>query len=282
MNSFQRTIKYIAIGFAIFLAIAIISAMINVGLIIASVVSGGTAFNKDKSVGFSEVFTDVSSLEVSNSTGKLIILEGDTFKVEAENVSKNFQAKVSSNGILKISDDNQAINFLWFHFNGINDPNSKITIYLPKGFIAEDIKLETGAGNVAIDGVKTGYLLLSAGAGNIVGTNIIAEKVKVDGGVGNVNLEKVSFNDSDFDCGVGNLTVEGTLQGKNKFDCGVGDVNLDLTGDPKDYDIKVDAGVGNIRLNGEKISNEYRTNNSSPNSIDIDGGVGNVTIKITR
>jgi hypothetical protein len=282
MNSFQRTIKYIAIGFAIFLAIAIISAIINVGLIIASVVTGGTAFNKDKSVDFSEVYTDVSSLEVSNSTGKLTIQEGDTFKVVAENVSKNFHANVSNDGTLKISDNNQAIKFLWFDFNGINNPNSKITVYLPKEFVAEDIKLDTGAGNVVIDGAQTGYLLLSAGAGNITGTNIIAEKVKVDGGVGNVNLENVSFNDSDFDCGVGNLTVEGSLQGKNKFDCGVGDVNLDLTGELGDYDIKVDAGVGNIRLNGEKISNEYRTNNSSPNSIDIDGGVGNVTIEITR
>ena len=282
MNSFQRTIKYIAIGFAVFLAVVIISAIINVGVIIASTVSGGLALNKTKTIDFSETFTDVSSLEVSNSTGKLTILEGDTFKVEAENVSKSFEAKVTNGGTLKILDNSQNINFLWFHFNGFNNPNSKITVYLPEDFIAEDIKLDTGAGNVDISDVQTDYLLLSAGAGNIDGSNITAKKVKVDGGVGNVNLDNVNFINSDFDCGVGNLTVEGTLLGKNKLDCGVGDVNLDLTGDINDYDIKVDAGVGNIRLNGEKISSEYRNNKSSSNSIDIDGGVGNVTIEIAQ
>ncbi|MDF2510534.1 MAG: putative rane protein [Herbinix sp.] len=282
MNSFQRTIKYIAIGFAIFLAVVIISAIINVGVIIASVVSGGLSMNKEKSIDFSEVFTDVSSLEVNNSTGKLTILEGDSFKVEAENVSRNFEAKLTKEGTLKVLDNSQNIKFLWFRFNGINNPNSQITVYLPKDFIAEDIILDSGAGNVNIDGVQTQYLMLSAGAGNINGSNIAAEKVKVDGGVGNVNLEKVSFEDSDFDCGVGNLTVNGTLLGKNKFDCGVGDVTLELAGDMDDYNIKVDAGVGNIRLNGEKISSEYENNNNSPNSIDIDGGVGNVTIEITQ
>lgn len=282
MNSFQRTIKYIAIGFAIFLAIVIISALVSTGVRIASFVSGELTPNHGNSYEFTDVFKDVRSLEVSNSTGKLLILEGDTFKVEAENVSENFQAKVSNNGTLKVSDDNNGINFLWFHSKGSKNPNTKITVYLPKEFSAEEIKLNTGAGNVKIEGVQTKYLQLKAGAGNTTGSNIIAEKVKIEGGVGNVNFENINFTDSDFDCGIGNLTVQGVLLGKNKFDAGVGDVNLYLIGDMDDYDIKVDAGVGNIRLNGERISREYRNNNNSSNSIDIDGGVGNVTIDITR
>lgn len=282
MNSFQRTIKYIAIGFAVFLAVVIISSIVHLGVIIASAVSGGFSFSNAKTTDFSEVFTDANSLEVSSSTGKLTILEGDTFKVEAENVSKNFEAKVTNDGTLKVFDNNQNFRFLWFHFNGISNPNSKITIYLPEDFVAEDIKLDTGAGNVDIVDVETDYLLISAGAGNIDGNNITAEKIKVDGGVGNVNFDNVSFNESDFDCGVGNLSIEGTLLGKNKFDCGVGEVNLDLTGDINDYDFDVDSGVGNIRLNGEKISGEYRNKNSASNSIEIDGGVGNVTIKIVK
>lgn len=282
MNSFQRTIKYIAIGFAVLLAVGIISAIIQVGVIIASVVSGGVAFHNTETVDFSEAFTNVNSLEVSNSTGQLTILEGDTFKVETENVSKNFEAEVTKDGTLKILDNNKNINFLWFRFNGINNPNSKITIYLPKEFIAKEVKLDTGAGNVDISGIQTEYLLLSAGAGNMNGTDITAKRAKIDGGVGNINLENVNFQSSDFDCGVGNLTVEGTLLGKNEFDCGVGDVNLNLTGNIDDYDVKADAGVGNIRLNGDKISSEYHNSNNASNSIDIDGGLGNVTIEIRQ
>ncbi|HHV12728.1 MAG TPA: DUF4097 domain-containing protein [Clostridiales bacterium] len=282
MNSFQRTIKYIAIGFAVLLAVGIVSAIVNVGLAIASAVSGSYAFHQTENVGFSEAFTGVSSLEVRNSTGKLWIREGDTFKVEAENVSRGFEARVTKDGTLTVSDDNRGFKFLWFRFNGIGSPNSTITVYLPKDFVAEDVRLETGAGNVEIEGLRTDRLVLSAGAGNIDGSNITAGKVKVDGGVGNIEFENVSFSDSDFDCGVGNLSVEGTILGKNKFDCGIGDVKLDLSGDVNAYGIKVDAGVGTIRLNGEKISDEHRYNTNAPNSIDIDGGVGNVTIEISQ
>ncbi len=282
MNSFQRTIKYIAIGFAILLSVGIISAIVNVGLIIASAVSGGSALHKTETLDFSETYTGVSSLDVRNSTGQLIIREGDAFKMEAENVSEGFEVRVIKDGTLRISDDNLSFKFLWFRLNGMGSPNSRVTVYLPKDFTAKDVKLDTGAGNVEIEGLRTDRLSLSAGAGNIDGSNITAGKVKVDGGVGNMDFENVSFSDSDFDCGVGNVSVEGTILGENKFDCGVGDVRLELSGDVNAYGIKVDAGVGNIRLNGEKISDEYRNNTNAANSIDIDGGVGNVTIEITQ
>jgi hypothetical protein len=289
MSSFQKVVKYCAIAFAVLLGIGIISGIANAAFSLVSVVSGGGFVsnnnfnnnnNNEKTIDFSETYSDVRSLDLDNATGELKIRIGETFKVEAENVSESFEAKVSGNGKLTIRENRNKIEFLWFQFDGFNSPNSKITVYLPTDFVAEEAKINTGAGTVSVEGLKTEYLLISAGAGNISGSNLSADEVKIDGGVGNVHFSDVNFTDADLDCGVGNLDIEGILLGKNKIDCGVGEVELDLKGNVDDYELDIDSGVGTVRLNGEKIKDSHNSNNWADNSIEVDGGVGNVKINI--
>lgn len=294
MNSFQRIIKYCAIALAIVLAIGIISAIVNLVLGLVNL-SSGRAFQGNiftfhhryeaeevKTIDFTDTFTDVRSLNIDNSTGELKIKVGDTFKVEAENVLEGFKARVNGNGELTINDNDSGISFFSFHFRGINNPNSKITVYLPEGFVAEEARISTGAGTVTIDELNAEYLSISAGAGNIKGSNLTADKVKLEGGVGQVTLDEVDFNDADFDCGVGNLNIQGVLTGDSKCECGVGEVRMELNGDVNDYDLDVESGIGTVRVNGSRISEDYEGNNSAENSIEIDGGVGNVTINIEQ
>ncbi len=292
MNSLQRVIKYCAIALAVILAIGIISAVVNLVFGIVSFSSGRTitrthftdkhVFSEEDwdTVDFDESFSDVKSLNIDNSTGELRIKTGDTFRVEAENVLDGFEAEVKSNGELCVTDNESGFRFFGFHFNGINNPNSKITVYVPANFLAEEVKIESGAGSVSIDSLNTDYLYLSAGAGNIKGSSIVANKVKMEGGVGSVNFNDVTFNDADFNCGVGSVNISGVMHGDNKFECGVGSVDLNLTGNIGDYDLNIDSGVGNIRVNGDKVrENEYR-NRPAANSIEVDGGVGDVNIDI--
>ena len=278
MSSFQKTIKYIAIAFAVFLSITIISGIVSAGSAIFSVISGGVHFTEKETTDFDKTFTGVTGLDIDNSTGRLTIKKGDAFRVEAEGVSKDFSAEIQRDGTLRITDNDRDMNFLWFNFNSYNSPNSRVTIYLPSDFIAEDTKIDTGAGTVTIENLQTERLRISAGAGNITGMNIDADDVKIEGGVGAVKLDNVNFTDADIECGVGNLKLQGIFLGDTKVDCGVGEVELDLIGNEQDYDLDIDSGVGNIRLNGEKVSGEFRTNHNAQNSIRIDGGVGNVKI----
>jgi hypothetical protein len=282
MSAFQRTIKYIAIAFAVFLAVMIVAGIANFTFAIVSAVTGGISNNKGKTIDFTDTFTGVTSLDIDNSTGKLIIKQGDEFKVEAEDVNDGFTAEVSSDGTLTISDDDSHIGFFWFNFNGFNNPSSKITVYLPEDFIAEEAYIDSGAGTVSIDGLFAESLAISAGAGSVNGNNIYADDVTFDGGVGSVTLTDVSFNDAELNCGVGSLNVDGELIGETEIDCGVGGVDLDLIGNVDDYDLEVDSGVGTIRLNGDKISDDYKTDKNAPNFIQIEGGVGDVQININE
>ncbi len=290
MNSLQRVIKYCAIGFAILLAIGIITFMVNIVYGIVTFSSGGglhsfkrirNSENQEiKTVNFDETFTGVTGLDIDNSTGNLKIVEGDTFRVEGIDVFEGFNAEVDGNGTLMVSDNESGFHFFGIDFNGFNSPNSKITVYVPADFVADEVRIETGAGAVTLESLSADYLYISAGAGNIKGSSLIAEKVKFEGGVGSINLEDVNFKNTSFECGVGNVSISGVLLEDNKFDCGVGEVDLELSGNVNDYDLDIDSGVGTVRVNGKKIEEQEHTNRSADNSIEVDGGVGGVRIDI--
>lgn len=279
MNEFQKIVKYGAMVFAILLAVGIITAIAGAAYGIISVISGDV-FSDGEGKDLAETFTGVESLDIENSSGQLKIVIGDEFKVEAKNVSDRFTAKVNGSGKLIVADKDNRFGFLWFDFGGFHNTNSVITIYLPADFVAREAKLNTGAGNITIEGLKADNLSISAGAGNINGTNMAADKVEIDGGVGNIKLTEVYFKDTDIDCGVGDLDIKGILLGDTELDCGVGSVDLELEGQVEDYDLDIDSGIGTVRLNGNKISGSHKKDNNAENKLRIDGGVGGVDIQI--
>lgn len=282
MNSFQRTVKYIAMAFAIVLAIGIVSGIVNIVFAILSVITGSGFEEREGKIDFSKTFTDVRSLDIDYSSGRLIIQRGDTFQVVAENIADSFEAKVTGNGTLEISDEHRDDKFFWFHIKGITHPDSRITIYLPEDFVADKAVVETGTGSVKINGLETAMLTVTTGAGNITCEDISAQEARIESGAGSVILKDVNLSDADLECGVGSMKIEGLLLGKSMVECGVGGVVMDLSGNTDDYDMDINTGLGSRRLNGKRIPNEYIRDNHADNSLMVDCGIGSVRIDITE
>jgi DUF4097 and DUF4098 domain-containing protein YvlB len=273
MNDLQRVIKYCAIGFAAFLAFSIISGILAGIFAISGNFSG---FGSGKVINESRSFDNIKSLSVDPGIGTLEIMTGDSDKVElvAKNVSENFKVE-GNNGKLKIR---SKANFNHFFVDAGYNREAKITIYIPAGFKAEDVEINGGAGNIKVDTLSSERLDINAGAGNIDGNNITADKVDLNGGVGEITLNQVNFSDVDMECGVGNIDLQGTLKGQCKLESGVGNVELNLTGTIDDYNLKVEKGLGSVYVDGQKLSDIDWSNKNTNNSLDIDGGVGNINI----
>jgi DUF4097 and DUF4098 domain-containing protein YvlB len=231
-------------------------------------------------VEYSKDFKNVERLNINHKVGKLNVRPGSGFKVEASNVSDRFRAEVV-NGTLIIDEPDFMRRFLWFNF-GTSREKSVITVYVPEDFNAKRIEIDSGAGNVSLENLTTDYLKINAGVGEIYGKNLTAMRVDADGGVGEMKLLEVNFTDVDFSSGVGSIDIEGMIFGKSDFDCGIGSVRINLKGARDDYALKVNAGLGNVRINGDKVSGEYRDNFKADNTISIDGGIGDVNITFRR
>lgn len=280
MTSFQKVIKYCAIGFALFLAVSIIYGIASAAIAFLGAVTGAPVFrDKDDKYGLVEDYYNINSLDIDISSCKLTIQTGETFRVEAKNVPKDFKAEVTEDGVLKIRDDKSS-HFLWF---SINNSNAKVDLYLPQDFIAKNAEIENGAGEIEIDKLRAEKLIITTGAGRLKGRNIVAdESALIENGAGEVVLKDVMLEDAVFDCGVGRVSVTGQLLGENTIDCGIGEVDLELTGRIGDYDINIDKGLGSARINGEKYRQSFYQNSNANHSIDVDGGIGSISIDIVE
>ena len=275
MNAFQKTIKYLAIAFAILLTVGIMSGIVGVISGVVSVFS----VDDERNIDYSEDFTDVERLDISNGLGSLDIKPGNGFRVEASNVSKSFRAEVV-NGTLVVGESDFFGRIFSFGFRSRS--KSSITVYVPKDFYAKRIKIECGLGAVNLESLSTERLIVDAGVGDLNATDLTAMRVDIDGGVGNINLNNINFTNVDLDCGVGDINIDGVILGKSEFDGGLGSVNIRINGPRKDYALELSTGIGRIEVNGEKINHDYNDNYRADNTIKIDGGVGGISIAFTQ
>lgn len=273
MNKFQKIIKYVAIAFALYLAVAIIGAIvtgvlaISTGIFGISIIKDSVQDQPIEGVQYLEGFSKVD-LEIVASNLQ-IKAEGDSYRVEYAQVSNS--TKISNkDGELKVTDNRKIIT----PTNG-----GVITIYVPEGSELEEVELEMGAGNVEIENINSKKIDFSFGAGSVAVKNLVAANSKIECGAGQVIIEESDLTNTDLDTGVGKLVYSGYMKGKSNINCGIGEVDLNLAGGPDLYSIDADKGIGDIKINGNKVDDESVTGNGE-NKISIDGGIGSIEVNM--
>lgn len=285
MKEFQKIIKYAAVAFGLYLAISIIGGIIA---IIVSIFTGfygisyltdslnDTINSDDTSIERNDENQEVeefSKMKLDISASNLTIkLEGNSYKVETYQIPKNTKIE-SKDGILEIK-NNKKLNK--------SDSKSRITIYLPEDVELEEADIQVGAGIVDVTGLIAKNVEFNFGAGNVNMQNIsVKNNAKIECGAGQAIIKNSELANADIEAGVGKLVYSGDLTGNTQIDCGVGDVELELTGDAEKYAIHTEKGIGDIKINDSSVANDS-TIGKGENKINIEGGVGNVDIKMSK
>ena len=179
--------------------------------------------------------------------------------IEVQKLNKEF--KVKEKGYIKFSE------------TAIGD----VVIYIPKELVFETVDIDTGAGTVDIETLRTDNLILNLGAGETTIKNIISNKTKIDTGAGKLRIKSGNINDLDFDMGVGETDITAKLTGTNKIDTGIGNLKLQLLGDKQDYKFNISKGIGEVKIEDKSII-EDQTIGDGKNNIIISGGVGQIKV----
>lgn len=260
MSQTQKVIKYLAIAFAIFLIVSIISGI----MFSLSMFTG--IFNQD-------VLDEMKTFSIENSktlkidvkTVNLSIKIDEQFKIETNN--KYIEVNESLDKIA-IKENSHS----WFKNN-----KSQLIIYIPSNYEFDKIDIDSGAGKIDIESLNTKILNLDLGAGNILIDDLtVSNNIDIDGGAGNITISNANINNLDLDMGVGNLSLSSYLTGNSKIDGGVGNIDLNLIGNQDDYKIKIEKGIGKATIDNNSVSNTTYGNGN--NYIDIDCGVGEIVI----
>lgn len=144
-------------------------------------------------------------------------------------------------------------------------------------FVADSLlKVNEGVGNVKLrNGVVNGNVDLGKRVGDTKLVATINGDVDIEGGVGNITLDSTIYGKVKVDGGVGNITLNGEIHGNITIDGGVGNTTLNLSGNPDDYSVHSDSGLGKV-----SYKNVHVNNPDAKYNIEIDGGVGNIRINI--
>ena len=254
---------------AIILCAKIFAALIIAGIISSAVSLVGLLSPADDELSIQDTVyriygAEISSLDIELSSAQLIIQSGDMLAVTVSNEDKLLIVEEKDNGKLKIREKNQL---------QINK-NLVVTVKVPDKLNVVDI--DTGAGKVSIGKITADRFYLNVGAGNVEIHELNA-KAEINGGVGDVSIRSGAIHDLDLDFGVGNISVTAELTGEADIDCGMGNLDLTLINGAVRNRIVCDVGLGSFKVNGDKVKNSQVIGHGA-NSIDIDGGIGNVSV----
>ena len=271
MTTFQKVIKYCAIGLAAFLCVLIISAAVNGIRSFTEIFNFAKNKNKTKDndeAKYSEVidFNDqIIGLNLDLKGTNLIIEEGSKLSVEVDD--KDIRV-FEENNTLRVVDKN----------NKVIKSASNVTITMPSYLYFERVNITTGAGKVKVNGINTNELNMELGAGKVTLSNINSAKTSIETGAGSVLIKKSILNDLDLELGVGEINIDADITGNSNIESGIGSLKLDLNNNESMYKFDIEKGIGSITFNGDKITNNTIIGNGE-NHIKIEGGIGSIKIK---
>lgn len=274
MTTAQKVIKYLAIAFAVFLIVNILSAIFW-GLYSFSFIFGLNTEEYEESYlenGENEItsfeYEDIDTLDIEVAFSSLTIKTGEKFKIETDN---NYISCKQKDKTIKV--DEKSHN--WFSKNN----RGEVIIYIPNNLEFDRLKINTGAGKIDIEKIATRNLSLEIGAGETKIEELnVTNKAKIDGGAGKVSILSGTINNLDLDMGVGAVELNAKLEGDTDIDAGIGELDININASKEDYRIKAEKGIGNITIDGKGVSNDT-VYGDGENYLKIDGGIGNIKIK---
>lgn len=273
----------------VWLSISLIAIGIGIGLIVIATASGAS-WKDIATFSIDESYTGVTSLDMKIGYGNVKIVEGDEFSISADNLPENEFDSYVEDGTWYIKENERSIieivnielprnGVFWWddHFT----PN--ITITIPKGFKADQFKLNLATGRVEADSIQALEGEFSVGAGELhINHLTVDNKSKYSVGTGEMELKDIIAKDVDVENGVGSAKIEGSITGNNTITCDVGHISLKLNGDKEDYSYDIDSDIGDVEIDGESyhgISNKVISNNNAENKIVLDNNIGNITVE---
>ena len=194
MTTAQKIIKYLALSFAIFLIVTIISGILSALYALSGILGLQKEDKKIKDemsrINFEN--SEVATLDIDVAFTNLIIKKGDFLIAETNN--ENINCKQNHQN-LQIKENGHN----WFSRNNKGD----LVVYIPENLEFEKVKINAGIGSLEL---------------NILGNKKIYT-IKADKGIGSIKIDGKEVAD-DVTYGDGENTI--------KIDGGIGSINVDF------------------------------------------------------
>lgn len=160
----------------------------------------------------------------------------------------------------------------------------EVEIYLPSDMEFEDMTFAIGGGQLDADGIHAKTVTLEVGAGEANVEDIHAESLDANVGAGEIEIENTHISEKMVvNVGMGSAIIGGWIDSDMDLRCGMGDLEVDTMGNSyADYNYNLKCAAGNVDLGHDSysgVSVSKHIENGSDKTIDIDCGMGNVSVE---
>lgn len=269
MTTFQKVIKYLALGFATFLIFLIVSGVFGILSSFSSVLGlqkeDNVIVDKINERNFKD--TKINSLDIDIAFTNLIVKKGTSLQMKTNQKNIYFE---QNNQTLQIKEKNHQ----WFSkYN-----KGSLVVYVPDDLAFENIKINAGAGKIQIENINTKKLSLMLGAGETtIDKLMVTDKCKIESGAGKVSILSGNINQFDLEVGIGDFEATALVTGNSKINAGIGNLKLTLRGSRENYQIQAEKGIGTIKIGDKNVVDNYSYGNGD-NLIKLNGGIGNIHV----
>ena len=264
MTPFQKTVKYIAMAFAIFLTVSIIGGVLSMFGLFSGFFDGDAVTEDIKTY---SVSSEIRSLEIKINAADFTIKQGESFSVES---NLKYLTVEDNNGVLTIKETKKF---------GSTYTGAVLTLYVPADTTFDKANIITGAGRFTVDCLSADNMNFELGAGEVtIGSLAAVKSADIEGGAGKITIADGTLHNLDLKMGIGQLNLTAALTGDCSLEAGVGEMNITLLGSKGDYKLELEKGIGSISVDGDNISNDRDIGNGI-NEVDIHGGIGAINVK---
>ena len=269
MTAFQKVIKYLAIAFAIYLIIMIVGVIFSLFAVIIGLEKWSNSSNQEIVEHNITEYSNVEKLDIKLGVCRLEIKEASQIKVETSDVTDKFKCELK-NGTLKIEDNKMNTNIF-------NNKVPEVTIYIPRNYKFNEIDLELGVNNSNIYELSGKDISIEFGVGKARIDSLNGEKVEINGGAGETKIDNVNIEHLDLEAAIGSIVINGKILNNSEIVSGIGRLEVNLVGEKDNYESRLERGIGNLEVDGEKVREDENIGNGTIKII-IEAGIGETEI----
>lgn len=217
---------------------------------------------------------DINNIDIDIAMGTFNIVPADAFAIYANNIEADWLKYSVDGDRLSVSFEPK-FEFKLFDFNFWDD-SAEILLFIPQK-VYETISIDIDAGNAYILGLTANNLEFDMSAGEANVSDVAAyysSDIKMSAGYSqftrctllNSSSIKVSAGDMEF--------YDSSVTGISDIKVSAGELNMFLLDDLSHYNITAERSAGELYINNEETSREYRASASSE-------PIGTMNVKIS-
>lgn len=133
------------------------------------------------------------------------------------------------------------------------------------GLLCDDLDIHTAVGAAALSKLyAASSAVVQLDAGSLSGDALLLNTAQLSCDVGSIDLRDLRCYGLEAVANVGNIRVQGRLAGDNRFQCDLGSLTLQTTLPISDYDLDLQADMGQVMVDGADCGHNFRQQHANP------------------